>query len=94
MLISEDSRVLRKHFRITIDPAIMNGQPCIRGTRLTARRILEAAALHHERSELKAESPELEDDDSGQPLNFAPENLDAQTFRWKRDDSTEAGRII
>ena len=28
--------------RITSDPAIMNGQPCIRGMRLTVRRVLEA----------------------------------------------------
>ncbi len=30
--------------RITSDPAIMNGQPCIRGMRLTVRRVLEALA--------------------------------------------------
>ena len=28
--------------RITRDPAVMNGQPCIRGMRLTVRRVLEA----------------------------------------------------
>jgi uncharacterized protein (DUF433 family) len=27
--------------RITSDPAMMNGQPCIRGMRLTVRRVLE-----------------------------------------------------
>ena len=28
--------------RITIEPRKMNGQPCIRGLRLTVRRVLEA----------------------------------------------------
>ena len=27
--------------RITSDPAVMNGQPCIRGMRLTVRRVLD-----------------------------------------------------
>ena len=31
--------------RITSDPTVMNGQPCIRGMRLTVRRVLEALAL-------------------------------------------------
>ena len=31
--------------RITIDPNRMNGQPCIRGMRLTVRRVVEAVAL-------------------------------------------------
>ncbi len=30
--------------RITTNPAILNGQPCIRGMRLTVRRVLEALA--------------------------------------------------
>jgi len=32
--------------RITIDPTKMNGQPCIRGMRLTVRRVLEALAVY------------------------------------------------
>jgi uncharacterized protein (DUF433 family) len=49
--------------RITIDPNRMNGQPCIRGMRLTVRRVVEAVALYPDRAELKREYPELEDDD-------------------------------
>jgi uncharacterized protein (DUF433 family) len=55
--------VARKLDRITIDPTIMNGQPCIRGMRLTVRRVVEAAALYPERSDLRREYPELEDED-------------------------------
>ena len=32
--------------RITVDPALLNGQPCLRGMRLTVRRVLEIVALY------------------------------------------------
>lgn len=70
--------VARKLDRITVNPAIMNGQPCIRGMRLTVRRVVEAAALYPDRNELKAEYPELEDEDIAQALDFAARNLDDQ----------------
>ena len=59
----------RKLDRITIDPAIMNGQPCIRGMRLTVRRVVEAAALYPERSDLRREHPELEDEDIAEAID-------------------------
>jgi uncharacterized protein (DUF433 family) len=62
--------------RITVNPNVMNGQPCIRGMRLTVRRVLQAIALYPDRTELKAEYPELEDDDISQALEFAARNLD------------------
>jgi uncharacterized protein (DUF433 family) len=68
----------RKLDRITVNPAIMNGQPCIRGMRLTVRRVVEAAALYPDRTELKAEYPELDDEDIAQALDFAARNLDDQ----------------
>lgn len=62
--------------RITSDPAKMNGQPCVRGMRLTVRRVLEALATYPDREELRAEYPELEDDDIRQALEYAAANLD------------------
>ena len=62
--------------RITVDPEVMNGQPCIRGMRLTVKRVVEAAALHPDWQQLKAEYPELEDEDIRQALEFAASNLD------------------
>jgi uncharacterized protein (DUF433 family) len=76
--VPEDFHVARKLDRITINPAIMNGQPCIRGMRLTVRRVVEAAALYPDRNELKREYPELEDEDIAQALGFAARNLDDQ----------------
>jgi uncharacterized protein (DUF433 family) len=62
--------------RITSDPAKLNGQPCIRGMRLTVRRVLEALATYPDRAELRLEYPELEDEDIRQALEYAAANLD------------------
>jgi uncharacterized protein (DUF433 family) len=66
--------------RITVDPNVMNGRPCIRGMRLTVRRVVEAVALYPDRSELRQEYPELEDDDIRQALEFAAGNLDDEVL--------------
>lgn len=67
--------------RITIDPAKLSGQPCIRTLRLTVRRVLEAIALYPSRDDLRREYPELEDEDIRQALLFAAASLDDQVVR-------------
>jgi uncharacterized protein (DUF433 family) len=67
--------------RITADPTIMNGQACIRGMRLTVRRVVEAVALYPDREELHREYPELEEDDVRQALEFAAMSLDDEVIR-------------
>ena len=62
--------------RITADPSVLNGQPCIRGMRLTVRRVLEALSLYPNREELRVEYPELDDEDVRQALAYAAANLD------------------
>jgi len=57
--------------RITIDGTRMHGEPSIRDLRLTVRRVLEALAIYPDRTELKREYPELEDEDIRQALAFA-----------------------
>ena len=64
-----------KFKRITTDPEIVYGQPCIRGMRLTVRRVVESVALYPDRAELKAEYPELEDEDIREALEFAALNV-------------------
>lgn len=64
-----------KYDRITIDPEQMNGQPCIRGMRLTVKRVLEALSLYPDRKDLFSEFPELEEEDIRQALIFAAENM-------------------
>jgi len=68
--------------RITIDPAIMNGQPCVRKMRITVRRVLEALALYPDRLDLKREYPELEDEDIRQALSYAAANLDDKVLEF------------
>lgn len=62
--------------RITLNLAIMNGQPCIRNLRLTVRRVVELAAIYPDREELKREFPELQEEDIRQALTFAATYLD------------------
>ncbi len=57
--------------RITINPARLNGQPCIRNLRITVKRVLDAVATYPDRNELKQEYPELEDEDIRQALAYA-----------------------
>ena len=66
--------------RIVSDPSVMNGQPCIRGMRLTVRRVLEALATYPDRQEFSSEYPELEDEDICQALAYAAANLDDQVL--------------
>lgn len=54
----------------------MNGQPCIRGMRLTVRRVIEAISQYQDRGELFRNYPELEPEDVRQALAFAAANLE------------------
>ena len=62
--------------RITVNPARMNGQPCVRDFRLTVRRVVQLVALYPDRAELRREFPELEDEDIRQALVYAAASLD------------------
>ena len=62
--------------RITWNPNQVNGQPCIRGMRLTVRRVVEAAAMYPDRTDLFRNYPELEPEDVRQALAFAAANLE------------------
>ena len=62
---------MQRFDRISVEPAQMNGQPCIRSSRLTVRRVVEIAALYPDRAERLREYPELEDEDIRQALQFA-----------------------
>ncbi|HUV05404.1 MAG TPA: DUF433 domain-containing protein [Armatimonadota bacterium] len=62
--------------RITVEPGKMNGQPCIRGLRITVRRVLGALAVYPNHEDLLREYPELEEEDIRQALEYAAANLD------------------
>ena len=76
--------------RITIDPARMNGQPCVRNMRLTVRRVVELAALYPDREKLHQEFPELEDEDIRQALLYAAAYLDDRVLEFTLGHETAA----
>ena len=49
--------------RISIDPAICGGKPCIRGTRIWVSLILDMLAAGMAEAELRAEYPQLAHED-------------------------------
>jgi len=57
--------------RIVRDPAIVNGQPCIKGTRLTVSRVLSALAAYPDHKELLRNYPSLDDEAIQQALAYA-----------------------
>ena len=67
---------MQRFDRITWNPAQMNGQPCIRGMRLTVRRVVEAVASYPNRDDLFRNYPELEPEDIEQALAFAAADLE------------------
>ena len=71
---------MRVFDRITINGRQMNGQPCVRGMRLTVRRVVAAVAAHPDRSELFRNYPDLEEDDIRQALEFAAANLADEAY--------------
>jgi uncharacterized protein (DUF433 family) len=56
---------------ISIDPAVMNGQPCVRGTRLTVKRVLHILAEYKDRDEIRKDYPRLDDDAIRDALLYA-----------------------
>lgn len=57
--------------RITHDPSIMGGRPCIRGMRVTVGSIIGLLAAGHSASEILEEYPYLEPEDIQAALEYA-----------------------
>lgn len=62
---------VRQFARITIDPDVMGGKPCIRGMRVTVGMIVEALSAGRTIEELLADFPYLEEPDIREALAFA-----------------------
>jgi len=62
---------IKKTDRITIDPAICNGKPVIRGKRITAQTILEFLAAGESKESILKQYPTLETEDIDAVLKFA-----------------------
>ena len=57
--------------RITRDPDVMGGRPCIRGLRVTVGMIVGLLAAGHDEAEVLAMYPYLESDDIRQARAYA-----------------------
>jgi uncharacterized protein (DUF433 family) len=57
--------------RITIDPAVCTGKPCIRGLRFPVARLLGLLAAGETRERILADYPYLEPQDIDEALRYA-----------------------
>ena len=57
--------------RITFDPGVMGGKPCIRGMRVTVGMIVGFLASGHEKEEILKLYPYLEPNDIDEALAYA-----------------------
>ena len=57
--------------RITFNPSVMGGKPCIRGLRVTVGMIVGLLASGHNHAEILALYPYLEAEDITEALRFA-----------------------
>ncbi len=67
--------------RITTDPFVCAGRPCIRGQRIRVTDILTLLAGRANRSEILSEYPYLEDDDITAALAYAARAVDHPVIR-------------
>ena len=64
-----------KFTRITVDPAKMNGVPCIRGLRVPVATVVDMVADGMTVEEILSAYPDLQSDDIREALQFAAETL-------------------
>ncbi|WP_028874286.1 DUF433 domain-containing protein [Tepidiphilus margaritifer] len=67
--------------RITIDPNVCGGKPCIRGLRVRVKDILELLAAGVSREEILQDYPYLEDEDITAALEYAARQSDHPVLR-------------
>jgi len=64
---------MNAHSRITTDPAIRSGKPCVKGTRITVSDVLEYLAGGMSEGDILTDFPELSREDVRACLAFAAE---------------------
>ena len=70
--------------RITVEPGKCGGKPCIRGMRITVRRVLELLASYPDWGTLIADYPFLEPQDLNQALRYAAATVDDESLSIDR----------
>lgn len=62
---------MRNLTRITFDPAVMGGKPCIRGLRVTVGTLVGLVAAGHSTADIMHAYPYLEESDVREALTYA-----------------------
>jgi uncharacterized protein (DUF433 family) len=70
--------------QITVEPGKCGGKPCIRGMRITVRRVLELLATYPDRTALLGEYPLLDPEDLQQALHYAAATVDDERLSIDR----------
>lgn len=70
--------------RITIDPAVFGGKPCIRGLRFPVSRLLGLLASGETKDTILKSYPYLESEDIDEALSFAATLADGEILPLKR----------
>lgn len=65
--------------RITIDPAVCTGKPCIRGLRFPVARLLGLLAAGETREQILRSYPYLESEDIDEALRYAASLAEDET---------------
>lgn len=84
--------------RITFDPNVMGGKPCIRGLRVTVGTIVGLIASGHSHDEILKLYPYLEEEDLPEALAYAARHVDEVELLseqslaedWNRPEEDEA----
>jgi uncharacterized protein (DUF433 family) len=65
--------------RISADPAVMMGKPCIKGTRITVELVLRKLGAGHSSADVLQAYPQLTEADLRAALSFAADYLEQET---------------
>jgi len=77
-----------KFERITIDPNVCTGKPCIRGLRFPLSRLLGLLASGESKESILKAYPYLEAGDIDEALRYAADVAEEETVEFSRRDST------
>jgi uncharacterized protein (DUF433 family) len=75
---------MNKLDRITIDPKVFQGEPCIRGMRIPISLIIKLISTGKTPLEILRDYPELEEEDIKQSLQFAAWVISEKTYPLPR----------
>jgi uncharacterized protein (DUF433 family) len=80
MILQSNTGKIMMHTRISADPTIMMGKPCIKGTRITVELILRKLGAGRSFADLREAYPQLTEDDLRAALAFAADYMQHETI--------------